>query len=213
MMNTKILCFPGARNSFGNKSVNAVMKLSTITNWVKTHTWFSLLLEEANYFSQYNVAIIITCVSTVRRMSMRKKQMLQNCGNGIIAVAWGYAMKAKPGPVKSSRRTRPTGAQWKTGIIHRLWEIGPHLLCCGTFLVRLLSQHGPFLPLRPTNATIHSGVITYSPPEQFWWEVRWSYFTRFYHCVDTDTLFLGHKSQYGKDNKTSQKTGPAVEQT
>lgn len=35
MMKTKTLCFPGARNSFGNKSVRVAMKLSTMTNWVK----------------------------------------------------------------------------------------------------------------------------------------------------------------------------------
>lgn len=111
-MRTKILCFPGARNSFGNKSVKAVMKLSTRTNWVKQ----TLLVPFP--VGRYQLRLLgwrdscITCVSTVRRVSIRKKQTLQNRGSVIMAVAWGYAMKAGPG--RSSRRAGSAEEPLKT---------------------------------------------------------------------------------------------------
>lgn len=66
----------------------------------------SFLLEDASFVRSYNVTVVITCVSTARRTSIRKKQALQSCGNGNNAVAWGYVLKARPGPGRSSRRTR-----------------------------------------------------------------------------------------------------------
>lgn len=40
----------------------------------KNHSWFNSLLEGSSHNCSDNVTIVITCVSTVRRISIRKKQ-------------------------------------------------------------------------------------------------------------------------------------------
>lgn len=85
---TKISCLTGARNHRGNMSLTVVMRASTFTNWGRGGN-------ETSYVSSYQfialstgcMTIAITCVSTARRMSIRKKQTDQNCGRGIMAVA------------------------------------------------------------------------------------------------------------------------------
>lgn len=89
MKRTKILCLTDARNIFGNKSVTVVIKLSTITNWGQKEIkyQFNLCLKHITYLQIHNMTGVTTCESIASRHSIKKKQAVQNCGKGIIAVA------------------------------------------------------------------------------------------------------------------------------
>lgn len=50
------------------------------------------------FLAKSSSGVHLTCVSRPKRMSMTKKQMDHSWGRGIMAIAWGYAMNAKPGP-------------------------------------------------------------------------------------------------------------------
>lgn len=73
----------------------------------------------------YSNPKVVTWVSAASRISIRKKQMLQNWGNGIRAAAWGKAMKTRPGPARSGRKRR---SNWFRPVqrVQSVW--------CGTWL-------------------------------------------------------------------------------
>lgn len=52
--------------------------------------------------SQINKNNNLTCVSRPKRMIMIKKQTDHSWGSGIMAIAWGYAINARPGPGKEA---------------------------------------------------------------------------------------------------------------
>ena len=64
-----------------------------------THKWPKLVCNASINSHRLPQRHNHTCVSTPSRISIRKKQKVQNWGNGIRAAAWGYAMNAKPGPL------------------------------------------------------------------------------------------------------------------
>lgn len=95
---------PALRIAMGNISMMVVITTSMATNCTAKGERVSAIPNvNVILWKKGGGGLNLTCVSKPKRMSMTKKQMDHSWGRGIMAIAWGLAMKAKPGPGNNIR--------------------------------------------------------------------------------------------------------------
>lgn len=187
---TKISCLTGARNNVGNKSLMEVMTLSTVTNWRQDYEWLfsGLYSTEQLLVNKQSVQHSYMCVDTEQNEHQEKADGPE---------LWQRHHRC-------SLRVSNEGQTWTCESQLNKNEVYTHhktliqnLVRINTFRTLLLQNTSTELKEPKTLTSLWIFICTRS-------------YTWLSHSY---TLFLCHESQYREDDKPSNKTGSAVQQT